>query len=189
MSKKVTGQPYTGPFTIDVSALSGKLFDLPPGGASRLRREKKGMDGVIAELQAAAPQLGAAVQAPYAAFTAATGNLTTIRAQRAVVAKLAEVLAESEAKNEHERENAVGMIIDATRSTARRTGDDSLLALIDKTVTYANQTATKGVDTRKKKAAAKKQAAGSTGTSGSGTSGSGTSGSGTGGKTGSGTGG
>ncbi len=156
MSQPVIGQPYTGPLFVDASTLAGKLVDIPPGGTARLRTEQEGMDEVIAELAAAAPSLGAVVQEPYDVFVSCTDNLAQIRAARAVVDKLAEVLAESEAKHEHDRENAVSMIVDAARSAARRKGDPAILAAFEKTIGYAAQAAQKAARTRKKNAETKK---------------------------------
>ena len=146
---------FTGTLVADVTTLGGKLFDLPPGELPKLQREKEGMGGVVDELLTAAPTLPV-VADPYAKFTAHTALLAQIRAARVVVDKIAEVLAESEAKYEHERENALGMIVDAVKSAAKRSGGAALKAAFEKTLAYVAQTGVKAAATRKKNAAAKK---------------------------------
>lgn len=156
----VQGQPYTGPLTIDVTALGNTLIDLPPGGKQKLRTEKEGMDGVIQELASAVPSAaGAAAGVPmeaYKLFVETTDDIAKLRAARAIVDKLAEVLDETEAKKVHERENALGLIVDAVTSNARRKKEPSLLAPFDKTLAYNAQIADKAARTRRKNAEAKK---------------------------------
>lgn len=157
---EVQGHPYTGPLTIDVTVLGPKLIDLPPGGKQNLLTEKEGIDDVVNELNSAVPSAAAAVPADaYKVFVETTDDIAKIRAVRAIVDKLAEVLDETEAKKVHERETAVGLIVDAVSSNARRKRDPSLLAPFEKTLAYKAQTADKAAKTRKRNAEAKKAAA------------------------------
>ncbi|MFT3768255.1 MAG: hypothetical protein QM820_22625 [Minicystis sp.] len=158
MGHQVQGQVFTGTLVTDVTAMGGKLFDLPPGEVARLRREKPGMDGVVSELETAAPTLPAAA-APYAEFVSHTATLAKIRAARVIADKISEVLVESEAKYEHDRENALGMIVDAVKSSAKRAGGKALLAAFEKSLAYVAQSGVKAAQTRKKNLAAKKAAA------------------------------
>jgi hypothetical protein len=161
---EVQGQPYTGPFVADLTVLAPKLIDLPPGGKANLRTEKEGMDDVVTELNVAVPSAaGAAAGVPmdaYKVFVETTEDIAKIRAARAVVNKMAEVLEETEALKVHERENAVGLMVDAVTSSARRKRDRSLLAPFEKTIAYNGQTANKAAKTRKRNAEAKKAAKG-----------------------------
>lgn len=153
MSKQVPAQPYTGPFSADVTHLNGKLVDLPPGGTQLLRAEREGIAEVSTELANVDPSLVVAAGVPQEAmqhFTARTSLLEDIRAQRAVVDKIAEVLRETEAKVEHERENDISMIAESVKTMARLKGDPSLLATYEKTLKYASQSAQKAVKTRRK---------------------------------------
>jgi hypothetical protein len=93
----------------------------------------------------------------YAHFVACTENLEKLRAARIVVDKLAEILEESEAFYEHEREADISIIADAVRSAARRK-DDSIRAPFAKTLKYNSQVAEKAVKTRRKNAQAAAQA-------------------------------
>lgn len=145
-------QPYSGPLIVDVTKLGGFLADLNPGGMQRLRREKEGIDGVIAELAQSMPGFGAAAGVSpevYASFLATNDRLAQIRTARAVVGKLYEVLTESEVLHEHNRENEISIIVDAVKSMARRK-DDSILAPFEKTLKYNAQSAEKAAKTRRK---------------------------------------
>lgn len=145
-------QPYSGPRIVDVTPLVGFLADLNPGGMQRLRREKDGIDGVVAELAQSIPAFGAAAGVSpdvYAGFLATNDKLAQIRAARAVVGKLYEVLTESEVLHEHNRENEISIMVDAVKSMARRK-DDSILAPFEKTLKYNAQSAEKAAKTRRK---------------------------------------
>ncbi|MFT3770762.1 MAG: hypothetical protein QM820_35510 [Minicystis sp.] len=158
MSSPVEGQPYVGPHYADITALMGKLIDLPRGAMSGLRAEQPGMTEVITELEGAAPTLPAVAE-PYAEFVQHTATIAQIRAARVIVDKMAEVLEESEAKYTHERENALSMIVDAVKSSAKRKTGAGLLAAFEDTIAYVAQAALKAAQTRKKNAEAKKDAA------------------------------
>lgn len=155
MAHVVQGQLFVGTLVADVTTLGDKLFDLPPGEMQRLRREQEGMAEVVSELESTASTLPAAA-APYAEFVEKTATLQKIRAARVIADKISEVLAESEAKHEHERENALSMLVDVVKSTAKRTGDKAVLATFEKSVAYVAQTGVKAAKTRKKNLEAKK---------------------------------
>jgi hypothetical protein len=160
-------QPYSGPLTVDLTVLGSFLADLNPGGMQRLRREKEGMDGVVAELARSVPGFGAAAGVSpdvYASFLATNDKIAQIRAARAIVGKLYEVLTESEVLQEHNRENEISIIVDAVKSMARRK-DDSILAPFEKTLKYNAQSAEKAAKTRRKNLA---EAEGQDGDSGEG---------------------
>jgi hypothetical protein len=121
-----------------------------------LRSEQPGVEEVVQELSQNVPALGskAAISTDiYAHFVECNDNINKVRAARAVVGKLAEVLEESEAYYEHEREADISLIADAIRSAARRK-DESIRASFEKTLKYNAQTAQKAVKTRRKNAEA-----------------------------------
>lgn len=152
-------QPYTGPFAVDLQPLSSILVDLKPGAMRFLRSEQEGIGEVVEELKQNVPVLGAkAAISPdvYAHLVTCTSNLEKIRAVRALVDKLAEILEESEALYEHEREADISIIADAVRSAARRK-DDSIRASFERTLKYNSQIAEKAVKTRRKNAQAAAQ--------------------------------
>ena len=121
-----------------------------------LRREQPGLDNVIAELQAGVPVLGAkaAISADvYSNFEKTHALILKIRAARVLVDKAAEVLAESEAYYEDQRESDITLMVTAVRTSAR-VKDESILASFEKTLAYNAQSAMKAVKTRQKNAKA-----------------------------------
>jgi len=153
----VSQQVYTGPFSISLDPeLVGKIYDLAPGGKQRLRREKEGIEEVVEELAKNVPSKGAdaGISAEvYGRFVDSTDALARIRAAKLVVAKLAEVLDESEAQHEHERETWIGMMVDSVKSTARRV-DATIAAPFAKTLEYNARPGVKANKTRRKNAEA-----------------------------------
>jgi hypothetical protein len=151
-----SSERYVGTLVIDLAHLSGILYDVARGALRGLRRERPGVVDVIAELAAQFPTMGAAAgisPSAYARLTQATEHLAKIRAQRGAVDKLAEVLKESEALYEDERETAISQMADAIRSTAKREKNPGLSAPFERLLRYNSQSADKAVKTRRKKAA------------------------------------
>jgi hypothetical protein len=149
---KTESVPYTGPTSIDVEPIAAMLKDLNPGAMQFLRSEKEGIEEVEEELKNSVPAVGAyaAISSDvYAQLVLARDNVKKIRAIRLVVAKLAEVLEESEAYYEHESEVCISLIADAARSAARRK-DPSIRAAFEKTLRYVAQTAHKALLTRRR---------------------------------------
>lgn len=149
-------QPYTGPETIDVAAIASRLVDLAPGAMRGLRREQPGLDAVVAELQAGIPVLGAkaAISSDaYAVFLDTHALIGKIREARLFVGKLSEVLEESEAYYEDQRESDITLMATAVRMSVRHK-DPSLGAAFEKMLTYNSQIALKAVKTRRKNAEA-----------------------------------
>jgi hypothetical protein len=147
-------QPYTGPLTVDLQPMSAILIDLPPGQMRSFRSEQEGVGQVVEELKQNVPALGAKATIPvdvYTHFSACTENLTKIRAARTLIDKLAEILEESEAYYEHEREADISVMAAAVRSVARLK-DDSIRASFEKTLKYNSQIASKAWKTRRKNA-------------------------------------
>jgi len=149
----VPGEPYSGPYTIDLNHLRGLLIDVAKGGISRLRREQPGISAVVEELNASYPKHGRAAGIPnevYSRFLQYTDHITRIRLVRGTVEKLLEVLKESEATYEHERENTISQMADSVRSTAKRESNQGILAPFEKLLAYNSQIANKAAKTRRK---------------------------------------
>jgi GTPase SAR1 family protein len=149
---KIESAPYTGPTLIDIQPIASVLRDLQRGSLQFLRSERAGIEEVEEELKLSLPAVGAraAVSSDvYAELVLARDNVKKIRAMRLIVAKLAEVLKESEAYYEHESETCISLIADAARSAARRK-DPSIRAAFEKTLRYVAQTAHKSLLTRRR---------------------------------------
>jgi hypothetical protein len=155
MAKTIIPKPYTGPTKADIDPISDIVIDLPKGAKKGLRREQPGVAYVLGELAAAVPVYGgeAGITSDmYARITKSTDNLEKIRAIRGVVDKIAEVLDESEAYNEHVREEGLSVVCKAIRANAQSLGP-SITAPFQKTLKYNSQAAEKAVRTRARNAA------------------------------------
>jgi hypothetical protein len=151
-------QPYAGPLKFDVTPVATILYDLPPGALRGMRREQAGMSDVSAELSDAMPTLGTAAGVPedaYKRFLESGDKVEQVRRYRLALEKIAEVLAESEALYENQREHALSQIVDAVKSTAKRNKNEGIRAPFEKSIRYTQQAAEKAVKTRKKNAAEK----------------------------------
>ncbi len=153
-----TGQPYTGPLSFDLTAIATILIDQPPGALRGMRRDQPGIDDVIHELAGAVKnngtEAGVAAHA-YQRFLDSTEKLTKLRLNSAALLKMAEVLAETETTYENEREQALSQIVDAVKSTAKRSRNQAILAPFEKSIRYKQQAADKAVKTRTRNKAAK----------------------------------
>lgn len=152
------GQPYTGPLSFDLTAVGSILIDQPPGALRGMRRDQPGIDEVVKELAIAVKNNGVeAGVAPHAyqRFLDSTAKLAKLRLDSADLLKMAEVLAETEATYENEREQALSHMVDAVKSTAKRSKNRAILAPFEKSVRYTQQASDKGVKTRSKNKAAK----------------------------------
>lgn len=154
---KVPCTAYRGPLAVDVSAHADLLCDVPAGATHRLRRERPGIGEVIEELAVQIPEHGAAAGIAtntYDDFLQTTEAIDNLRSARTAVAKLLEVLNESEAKYVHDRENAISLMADAVRSTAKRSAGPSILAPFEALLRYNAQAAEKAAKTRRRNAKA-----------------------------------
>jgi hypothetical protein len=155
MAKTIIPKPYTGPTKADIDPILDIVIDLPEGAKKGLRREQPGIAPALAELIIAVPVHGgeAGITSDmFARITKPTENLEKIRAMRLIVDKIAEVLDESEAYNEHVREEGLSVVCKAIRANAQTLGP-SITAPFQKTLKYNSQIADKAVRTRARNAA------------------------------------
>jgi hypothetical protein len=154
-------QSYPGPFTFDFQSLQAVLKDVVPGGTSGFCREKEGIGPVITEIGAGIPvhavTLGVATDA-HIRINTVTEQLAEVRGLLPLLIKAVEVLGETEAYLEDEREGQIGVIVEAVRRTARRK-DPAVLASFEKTLLYFGQNAIRAAKTRRKNAEAAEAAA------------------------------
>jgi len=143
---------FQGKLVVDASAGKDLIFDLAPGAARQLKREKPGLAGVLAELPAAFSQyaatLGLSPELPPQIATS-TANIEMLRQLLEDAEKLAEVLRESIALHEDAREAEFSMIAETVKRTAARK-DPSVTAAFEKLLTYVSQIAVKAAATRRK---------------------------------------
>lgn len=156
--KPIVALPWPGPFQISLDDVKDELVDLPEGAMQGMRSEQDGIDDVVVELEQSIPAVGdAAGVSPkvHQRFKAKTATIEKLRKHEAELAKALEVVRETRAKAEHDRENDISLVVDAVKSNAQRMGDKSLLAAFEKTIQYNSQIAVKAAKTRKRNAAAK----------------------------------
>jgi len=154
----VDGPKYAGPFSIDFSDVKDDLVDLPPGAMKGIRAEQDGIDAVVAELAKAAPESFDAADVPpqaYQRFVKRTAGLVRLRQLEIELAKAQEVIRETRAKMENDREDDVSVIAQAAQKAADKKKNAGIAAPFEQTIRYNSQTADKAAATRKKNAEAK----------------------------------
>lgn len=145
---------------IDARALKKFLVDLPDGATQGMRREHEGIGEVIDEITRAQKEWGkkaGVTEGEVSAVVEKTEQLTLIRAKRPAVAKLLEMLDETEAKLEDERDTVIRTIAESADAKANTVGPE-LLDAYTKTRAYRSAPGVKAAKTRKKNAAAAKPA-------------------------------
>jgi hypothetical protein len=145
-------QPFQGDVVIDLQPLKPILIDAIPGATRGLRREKPGIEKALGEIKQNIPTsaglLGVAPSISDRA-TDLTEKIASIREARARVDKLAEILAETEAFLEDEREDEIGHIVSSVRRASTRK-DPAVVALFEETIRYHGQLAARAHKTRLK---------------------------------------
>ena len=142
--------PAIGDLVIDASGMASFLVDLEEGATQGMRREQEGMADVVQEVSA-----NQKVWGPKAGVTAdeadelvtATAQIAQIRAYRPAVAKLLEMLDETESK----LDTLIRVIAESVDAKAMTVGPD-LFAKYEKTRTYRSAVGNKAAKTRKKNA-------------------------------------
>lgn len=149
-----TKTPYTGPLTVDATALKDDLVDYAPGAQVGLKHEKPGFEHVLGELQraksGALAATGIAVDVVLRIETRTT-KLEEIRAKKEAARKLYEVLGETEAEFENAREGDIALIARAVQAAAQHL-DAGTAAHFETTLKYYSQIADKAVATRRRNA-------------------------------------
>lgn len=149
----IQGIPYAGPVAFSLADCKDDLIDLPQDAVRYLRNAKPGIDGVRSELEQSVPVHGDAAgvtTSMHDQFVADTQLIDKLRAHELVLAKALEVVQETLAQKEHDRENTLSHIADRVKSTVQRTGNVSIMAPFQKTLDYNSQYAVKAAETRRK---------------------------------------
>jgi hypothetical protein len=149
--------PVSGDLIIDASSMASYLIDLEDGATQGMRREQPGMVDVIQEVSANQKLWGAKAGVTVDEATelvTSTAQITQIRAYRPAVAKLLEMLDETEAKLDDRRDTLIRIIAESVDAKAKSVGPD-LFAKYEKTRTYRSAVGNKAAKTRKKNAKAK----------------------------------
>jgi hypothetical protein len=151
--KEATIGKYTGTGVIDAQGIKDKLVDIMGGEIQGYQRQKPGFDLAAAELESVMATHGDAAgihASVYGGFKEKTALLTQIRTLKPAVAKLLEVLCESEIYYEDSRERDITRMAKTVLDAAHHEGKASLLPLFEKTLSYRSQYADKAAATRRK---------------------------------------
>src|SRR5438445_452980 len=127
-------QPQIGELSIDASALSPFLVDLPAGALQGMRTEQDGFDDVVKEIvanQADWGDVAGVTQADLDQLLGANTKIDQIDVFLPAARKLVEMLEESRGKQDDLRQRQVGAIAKSAESRAK-TGNPDLLAKYEK---------------------------------------------------------
>ncbi|MDI1449324.1 hypothetical protein [Polyangium sp. 6x1] len=151
---------FTGKLLIDATAAKDILFDLAPGAGRMLKHAQEGLKDVLAELPSALPKhaatLGISVDIVTRIATS-TANLELLEELLGDARKLVEVLEESIAYHEDQREAEFSQLAETIKRTAARK-DPSVEAAFEKLLKYVAQVGVKAAATRRKNEEAAKGA-------------------------------
>lgn len=146
-----------GSLSIDCTSLASFLVDLPPGGMRGFLSEQPGFSEAIAEILANQPTIGmkAGIQPnEITNLVAQNEKIAEIDAVLPAVEKLLEMLVETRAALDNERQREVYAIAAAVEAKAKGTQGATLRAKYEKTRAYRSAIGIKAAKTRKKKAEA-----------------------------------
>jgi hypothetical protein len=144
-------RPDVGDLVLDATDLAGFIVDLPPGKRLGLRSTQPGFEGVVGELRANQPTLGAQAglrDEDLAGLEEDLGHRAEIQARLPAARKLVELLEETDAvigDRLQRRAFSMGQTVEAR---AKMLGDDTLLARYAKTREYRSAIGNKAARTR-----------------------------------------
>ncbi|TKC99679.1 hypothetical protein [Polyangium fumosum] len=141
-----------GSLVFDCSALGPYLVDLPPRGMLGLLVERPGYPSVVGEIlanQAGVGPKAGVTQEEVEAIMLDNAHIDDIDAILPAARKLVELLEESRAFYDNDRQRRVHAIANLIEGRARTTGVVELLAKYEKTRAYRSATGVKGLKTRK----------------------------------------
>lgn len=149
-----------GSLVFDCSLLAPFVVDLPHRALRGLLVERPGFPAAIAEILANQATVGpkaGVTQEDVDAILLANDHIADIDAFLPAARKLVELLEESRAHYDDERQRRVHAIANLIEGRARTTGIDEVLAKYDSTRAYRSATGVKATKTRKAKEKAQTQ--------------------------------
>jgi hypothetical protein len=149
--------PASGDLVIDASSMASYLIDLEEGATQGMRREQPGLADVVQEISSNQKVWG--VRAGITGdevveLVTSTAQIAQIRLYRPAVAKLLEMLDETEAKLDDRRDTLIRIAAESVDAKAKSVGPD-LFAKYEKTRAYRSAAGVKAAKTRKKNTQAK----------------------------------
>jgi hypothetical protein len=148
--------PPPGTLVFDLSSMQGFLVDLARGDKRGMRTAQEGWSEVVLEIYGNQPQYGelAGITATdFQRFHTLNDQYDQIMANLPALEKLVEMLRETRAAVDDQRQRLASAFAQSAESRAKASGGDTtLLARYEKTCTYRSSIADKAARTRKKKA-------------------------------------
>jgi hypothetical protein len=144
-------RPDVGDLVLDATDLAGFIVDLPPGKRLGLRSTQPGFEGVVGELRANQPTLGAQAglrDEDLAGLEEDLGHRAEIQARLPAARKLVELLEETDAVIGDRLQRRVFSMGQTVEARAKMLGDDTLLARYAKTREYRSAIGNKAARTR-----------------------------------------
>ncbi|MDC3961877.1 hypothetical protein [Polyangium jinanense] len=148
--------PFTGKLLIDANAAKEIIFDLAPGAGRMLKRAQEGLEDVLLEVPSALTKYAATLGVSLdliGRIATSTANVKLLNELLGDARKLVEVLEESIAYHEDQREAEFSQLAETVKRTVARK-DPSVEAAFEKLLKYVAQVGVKAAATRRKNEAA-----------------------------------
>jgi hypothetical protein len=145
-------QPLKGELSVDATELTF-LVDLEPGARARLRSAQPGIEEAIDEIQANQIVNGGSSVVPEATYrelVLVEERIAQIDAKLPAATKLVEILVETRALLDDQRERLVSAIASIAEAQAKAFGDNGILARYEKTRAYRSAVGVKAARTRQR---------------------------------------
>lgn len=149
----VTPKALPGTLTVDCASMASFLVDLPRGARSHLRSAQQGLELVLAEISANQTTVGeraGVTGTDFATLTTASDRIGMIDEQLPAARKLVELLEETRAYLEDQRQRQISAIATAVESRAKLRRSDELLALYERTREYHSAPGVRAWKTRRR---------------------------------------
>jgi hypothetical protein len=146
-------RPDVGDLVVDATDLAGIIVDLPPGGRLGLRSTQPGFEGVVGELRANQPAMGAQAglrDEDLAGLEQDLAHRAEIQLRLPAARKMVELLEETDAVIGDRLQRRVFSMGQTIEARAKMLGDDALLARYAKTREYRSAIGNKAARTRQR---------------------------------------
>lgn len=145
--------PVSGDLAIDCTPLADLIIDLPPGAMTGMRREREGLDALLAEVAANQKADGARagiLDTDAQVLAKLTEKVLLVRKYKEPLRKLLELVVETEAALDHERHQHISNIAASVEQRAKMPGNEDLRSLYRATRAYRSAVGKKAAKTRSK---------------------------------------
>lgn len=152
-TKNLTAFSAIGSLSVDCTAMASFLVDLPRGARARLRTAQPGMALVLAEIlanQASIGESAGVTNLDYSTLVTLNDRIDMIDAELPALKKLTELLVETRAHLEDQRQRHIAAIATAVEARAKIQRSPDLLARYERTREYYSAPGVKAWKTRRR---------------------------------------